>query len=102
MTCHCPHIHVGMERTEARNWNPDCPDHGVDSDWYQSPEQALRRAEQNRRLRDLQIRARLARRAHHAAAVLPNAQDLIDAHRSLLREAKPEIDKTLDEWDAGR
>jgi hypothetical protein len=52
---------VGTTVTESRNWNPDCPDHGVESEWYQSDEQSLRRAEQNRNLRALQIQARAAR-----------------------------------------
>jgi hypothetical protein len=25
-----------MKVTENRNWNPDCPAHGVNSDWWQA------------------------------------------------------------------
>ena len=62
-TCSCAHVKVGMTVTESRNWNPDCPEHGTQSDWYLSPEQVAKRREQNERLVDLQRRARAARRA---------------------------------------
>jgi hypothetical protein len=61
--CICARIKVGGVPTTARNWNPDCPEHGVGTDWYESDEQQLRRAEQDRNLRDLQRRAREARQA---------------------------------------
>jgi hypothetical protein len=59
--CTCGRIKVGSEVTEHRNWNPDCPTHGVQSDWYRSPEQQAKRHAQDTRLRDLQWRAREAR-----------------------------------------
>lgn len=61
MTCKCGRIRVGMQLTEHRNWNPDCPDHGTESDWWKSPEQKAKREADNARLRDLQRRARGAR-----------------------------------------
>lgn len=63
MSCSCARIKVGMTVTESRNWNPDCPVHGTESDWYRSPEQVAKRREDSRRLRNLQRRARDARRA---------------------------------------
>lgn len=62
-TCICARIKVGMTTTDQRNWNPDCPDHGVDSAWWKSPEQVEKREADSRRLRDLQMRARAARKA---------------------------------------
>lgn len=32
--CVCGRIRVGMKVTENRNWNPDCPEHGIGSEWY--------------------------------------------------------------------
>lgn len=61
MNCTCGRIKVGSTVTESRNWNPDCTEHGTSSVWYNSPEQVERRKNQNKRLRELQIRARLAR-----------------------------------------
>jgi hypothetical protein len=59
--CSCGKIRIGMEITEHRNWSPDCPEHGLDSEWYRSPEQVQKREEQNARLLDLQRQAREAR-----------------------------------------
>ena len=59
--CTCPFLMLGSERTEARNWDPDCPEHGVASAWYRSPEQVALRSARSRRLRDIQETARLAR-----------------------------------------
>ena len=59
--CVCGHIKIGSEVTELRNWNPDCPEHGVSSTWYRSPEQMEKRRAQDERLRDLQRQAREAR-----------------------------------------
>jgi hypothetical protein len=61
--CGCGRICIGREVTEARNWNPDCPEHGVATAWYQSPEEVAYRAEQNASLRKLQLQAREARKA---------------------------------------
>lgn len=63
--CSCARIKLGLEVTEHRNWNPDCSEHGVTSDWYRSSEQVAKREAQNARLRDLQTQAREARK-HHA------------------------------------
>lgn len=60
-TCTCGRIKIGGETTEARNWSPDCEEHGLDSEWWSSPEQKARREEQTTRLRDLQKQAREAR-----------------------------------------
>lgn len=62
MTCKCARIKIGFEVTENRNWNPDCEEHGVSSDWYNSDEQRAKRDKQNAELRDLQARARNARK----------------------------------------
>lgn len=59
--CTCGRIRVGNNLTEARNWNPDCEEHGRDSDWWNSPEQVAARERQSERLRDLQEQARRAR-----------------------------------------
>ena len=65
ISCTCPHLHLGMEVLEQRNWNPDCDEHGLKSVWYRSPEQVAKREADNQELRDLQRRARemRARRA---------------------------------------
>lgn len=57
--CRCSKLSVG----DSRNWNPDCPEHGVDSEWWNSPEQKAKIKAQNDRTRDLQRRAREARNA---------------------------------------
>ena len=59
--CKCGRIKVGGQVTESRNWNPDCPMHGLDSAYWKSPEQVAKREAQNSRLRDLQRQAREAR-----------------------------------------
>ena len=61
--CSCGRIRVGRTVTEHRNWNPDCTEHGTASAWWKSPEQVEKREAQSQRLRDLQARAREARRA---------------------------------------
>lgn len=58
MTCRCSKLSIG----NSRNWNPDCPEHGVGTAWYTSPEQVAKRKAQSDRLRDLQKQAREARR----------------------------------------
>lgn len=60
--CSCARIRVGMELTENRNWDPDCPAHGVDSAWWKSPEQVEKRRVLNERLRSLYAAAREARK----------------------------------------
>ncbi len=57
--CTCGRMSVG----DSRNWHPDCPEHGLASEWWKSPEQVAKREAQDARLRDLQRQAREARRA---------------------------------------
>jgi hypothetical protein len=59
MSCVCGRLSIG----EGRNWNPDCGEHGTESEWYRSAEQVAKRSAQNERLRDLQAQAREARKA---------------------------------------
>lgn len=59
--CRCSRLKVGSTLTDARNWNADCPEHGIWSNWYHSPEQVARRDAENKRLRDLRAQAALAR-----------------------------------------
>lgn len=61
--CTCGRIAVGMTVTNARNWHPDCVEHGTASAWWNSEEQRAARAATRERLIDLQRRAREARRA---------------------------------------
>jgi len=75
-TCTCAHIMLGSERTEARNWNPDCPEHGTESEWYRSEAQVLHRQVESIRGRVLQAVARLRRQDRIA---LEDAKDLIEA-----------------------
>ncbi len=75
MTCTCGHIAIGMILTDAKNWNPDCLDHGIHSTWWSDPEQVAARAQQNRRTMDLQARARAARSCtDHHGSDCPNCQ----------------------------
>lgn len=62
VACTCAYLMVGFEPTGSRNWNPDCPEHGLESEWYGCPAQVAKREEDNARLRDLQQRAREARK----------------------------------------
>jgi hypothetical protein len=59
--CTCGRIAIGLEVTEHRNWNPDCPKHGTGSEWWNSEEQRAKRAARAERLAELQARARKAR-----------------------------------------
>ena len=61
MRCSCSRIRIGRQLTEHRDWNPDCPEHGLGSDWYQSDEQIAKRRVRSERLRSLQAQARKAR-----------------------------------------
>lgn len=63
MTCTCSRIHVGGKPVNSFNWNPDCKEHGVGTDWYDDPDRAVQRAKDNERTIDLQRRAREARKA---------------------------------------
>lgn len=60
--CSCSHVMVGGQRTDNKNWNPDCETHGTKSEWYNSPTQKEKRKERSERLRELQLRAGEARR----------------------------------------
>lgn len=62
MTCTCPHIMLGSERTESKNWNPACEEHGWESEWYNSPEQTRIRLKEAERTRELQKLAGQRRR----------------------------------------
>ena len=59
--CTCGRLAIGMEVSVHRNWNPDCPEHGVHSKWYASPEQVAKREADNETLRELLERAKEAR-----------------------------------------
>jgi len=59
--CICSHIQIGTKTSNAKNLNPDCPLHGTDSVWYNSPEQVKKREERSQRLRELYDTARKAR-----------------------------------------
>lgn len=59
--CVCGRVFVGNHDSGSRNWNPDCPEHGTESEWWNSDEQREVRAAMNDRLRVLQRQAREAR-----------------------------------------
>lgn len=61
-SCSCPNLALGTTVLEHRNWNPDCAVHGLDTVWWNSPEQVELRARRRRELVALQERAREARR----------------------------------------
>lgn len=63
MKCSC---YPMMIEGAPPNWNPDCEEHGLRSEWYSSPAQVAKREADSERLRDLQRRAREARNLHHA------------------------------------
>jgi hypothetical protein len=37
-TCTCPHIMLGSEVTEHRNWSERCAEHGVGTEYFQGLE----------------------------------------------------------------
>lgn len=59
--CTCSYIQIGTKTSNNQNLNPDCPLHGTDSLWYNSPEQVKKREERSQRLRELYDTARKAR-----------------------------------------
>jgi hypothetical protein len=59
--CTCGRIMLKGEDTGSRTLDPDCPVHGEDSAWYNSPEQVAHRADRSKRLLDLYEQAKLAR-----------------------------------------
>jgi hypothetical protein len=66
-TCSCGVLRAGSTDTGARNWNPDCAEHGTASTWYIDPATVAARAEQSARAVRAQRLARLARThgVHH-------------------------------------
>ena len=60
-TCTCSHIKVGTTVTNTKNLNPECPEHGYDSLWFNSTEQVKKREERSQRLRELYDARRKAR-----------------------------------------
>jgi hypothetical protein len=59
--CTCSYIQIGTKTSNTKNLNPDCPLHGTDSVWYNSPEQVKKGDERSQRLRELYDAARKAR-----------------------------------------
>lgn len=65
-TCHELKLNDGNRRaTGAFSLNPDCVEHGYESEWYRSPVQVAKRETQDERLRELQRQAREARKRWH-------------------------------------
>ena len=58
--CTCPYIHVGMKKTDSRNWSPKCLLHGIESEYWNSEGQKAKRKAMSERTIELQ---RLAREA---------------------------------------
>ena len=52
---------LGSKRTENKNWNPDCEEHGLESEWYNNPIQIQQREESKNRSIQLQRLARQRR-----------------------------------------
>jgi hypothetical protein len=61
-TCSCSEVRIDGVGQGAFNWNPDCYQHGLDSAWWKSPEQVLKRQNDSQRHRVLQTKDRHARR----------------------------------------
>jgi len=55
--CGCGRVFLGGMPTGSRNWDAHCPVHGIESTWYNSPEQIAKRQDDQDRLRELQLRA---------------------------------------------
>jgi len=51
--CTCKPIMLGTRPSGNLNLDPDCPVHGTESPWYNSPEQVQKRTDRSQRLRDL-------------------------------------------------
>ena len=86
--CTCSPIRIGTEVTEARNWNPDCSAHGVESTWWHSPAQVAKRSADAERLRTLQAQAALARRlARDGVAIEDRACTGVGVHDVHLYES---------------
>ncbi len=61
--CSCGMIYVGLTESGQRNWSPDCLVHGLGSEWYNDDAQVAAREAQDFRSRELQARAKAARKA---------------------------------------
>jgi hypothetical protein len=59
--CTCSYLQIGTKTSNTKNLNPDCPLHGTDSVWYNSPEQVKKREGRSQQLRELYDAARKAR-----------------------------------------
>lgn len=56
--CICGEIMIGMKKSGHYNLNLDCPIHGLNSDWYNAPDQISKRKDDSKRLIELQALAR--------------------------------------------
>ena len=62
--CRCGRIMLGLKDSGARNWEPACPEHGLDSEWYRTEGKAhleastARSVELQRQARESRQRAR--------------------------------------------
>lgn len=65
-TCHCPQLAIGLEVLETRNWNPNCPLHGTESEWWNSDTEKAKRATARLDLIARQEEAKIARRSRGA------------------------------------
>lgn len=65
--CGCPNIVLGTKITEQRNWNPDCEEHGWESEWYKSDMQQQKLKQQRIRTTALQRIARERRQGNITA-----------------------------------
>lgn len=65
--CTCPRLAIGMEVTEVRDWSRGCPEHGIYSTWWNSPEQQAKREAQRAESAALQAKAKEMRLAALAA-----------------------------------
>jgi len=81
MICTCSRIKLGSEVTEARNWNPDCVEHGVGSTWWNSEAEVLDRQLQSTRLRVLSTLARLRRKDRVSADAAKELLAALDGTR---------------------
>jgi hypothetical protein len=59
-TCTCSYLKIGTTVSDNKNLNPECPEHGHNSVWYNSPEQVKKRGERSQRLRELYAARRKA------------------------------------------
>lgn len=74
--CTCGRIAVGMWVTNSRNWNPKCPDHGLESFWYNSDEQMYIRALRFDHQKTLQQCAQIIREKSELRAKLTELEQI--------------------------